>query len=149
MKHSITFAGMKSLLRISFLFLFFIYACNNNKTEQKEPTSENDIDAARNFIRAALDGQYSKAKTFMLRDSLNDQWLDGIQNNYETRMTREDKRGYREASIDMHEVRQLGDTASIVSYSNSYMKKNDSLKIVKVGGQWLVDFKYSFQPRKK
>ncbi len=138
---------MKSLKFTGFLFLLFFCACHNNNSEQKETTSENDVDAARNFIRAALDGQYSKARTFMLHDSLNNQLLDAFENNYETRMTRDDKRGYRESSINMHDVRQMGDTASIVSYSNSYKKQNDSLKVVHVNGQWLVDFKYSFPAR--
>jgi len=80
----------------------------------------------------------------MLRDSLNNQLLDVIENNYQQRMNSEDKRGYRESSINMHSIRQTSDSTSIISYSNSYMKKNDSLRVLKVNGQWLVDFKYSF-----
>ena len=138
---------MKSVLFLfSFLFLQFFYACNNSDKEQKEAnTSENDVDAARNFIRAALDGQYSKARTFMLRDSLNTQLLDAFETNYQQRMSKDDKRGYREASINMHNVRQLNDSVTIVNYSNSFKKKNDSLKIIHINNQWLVDFKYSFQ----
>ena len=107
--------------------------------------SENDVDAARNFIRAALDGDYSKARTFMLQDSSNTQLLDAFENIYQHRMSRDDKRGYREASINMNEVRPFNDSITIVNYSNSYKKKIDSLKIVKLNNQWLVDFKYSFQ----
>jgi hypothetical protein len=59
-------------------------------------------------------------------------------------MNADDKRGYREASINMHDVRQVNDSTTIVNYSNSFMKKNDSLRVVRSDGQWLVDFKYSF-----
>jgi hypothetical protein len=130
---------------ISFLFLPFFYSCNNNSTEQKATISENDVDAARNFIRSALDGDYSKARSFMLQDSSNTQLLDAFENIYQHRMNRDDKRGYREATINMKEVRPINDSITIVNYSNSYKKKIDSLKIVKLNGQWLVDFKYSFQ----
>src|SRR5947209_13950386 len=134
---------MRSFYFLSFLFLF-LCACHNNNEEPKQISSENDADAARNFIRAALDGQFSRARSYMLRDSLNNQLLDVIENNYQQRMNSEDKRGYRESSINMHSIRQTSDSTSIISYSNSYMKKNDSLRVLKVNGQWLVDFKYSF-----
>ena len=134
---------MRSLYLLSFLFLF-LCGCHNNDEEQKQNTSENDVDAARNFIRAALDGQFSRARTYMIRDSLNTQLMDVTESNYQQRMSREDKRGYREASINLHNIRQSGDTVSIVSYSNSFKKKDDSLKVVKINGQWLVDLKYSF-----
>lgn len=96
------------------------------------------------FIRNALDGKYSDARKLMLQDSLNLELLDAFEHNYETRMNREDKRGYRESSINMHDVRQLNDSTTIVKYSNSYKNQQDSLKLVRISGDWLVDFKYSF-----
>jgi hypothetical protein len=44
---------MKSKLFTGFLFLQFFCACNN---EGNGTTSENDVDAARNFIQSALEG---------------------------------------------------------------------------------------------
>ena len=126
------------------MFLQFFCACNNKENDKEAAASENDVDAARNFIRSALDGNYSKAKSFMLRDSLNTQLIDAYENNYQQRMNKEDKRGYRESSINIHDVHQVNDSVTVVNYSNSYMKKNDSLKVVRQNGQWLVDFKYSF-----
>lgn len=133
---------MKRLFVLSFLSLFLFCACNNNSTEI--PTSENDVDAARNFIRSALDGDYAKAKNFMLTDSLNTQLLNTFEDNYQKNMAADDKRGYRESSIRMPDVRKINDSASVVFYSNSYKNTSDSLKVVRVNGQWLVDFKYSF-----
>lgn len=139
---------MRSIFIISFLFLQFFCACSGGGDERTGgvTTSENDVDAARNFIRSALDGKYDQARRFMIQDSLNNQYLDLFQRNYESRMDPEDKRGYREASINIHDIRQLNDSATVVSYSNSFKKKNDSLMVVRRAEQWLVDLKYSFSP---
>jgi hypothetical protein len=134
---------MKMLLPFSLICMVLICACNSDQQE-KETTSENDVDAARNFIRSALDGKWREARRFMVQDSTNTQLLDAYESNYETHMNREDKRGYREASITLYDSRQENDSVTIVNYSNSYKKKRDSLKVVRINNQWLVDLKYSF-----
>jgi hypothetical protein len=124
--------------------MVLVCACNNSDQQEIETTSENDVDAARNFIRSALDGKWREARRFMVQDSTNTQLLDAYESNYETHMNREDKRGYREASITLYDSRQVNDSVTIVNYSNSYKKQRDSLKVVRVNNQWLVDLKYSF-----
>jgi hypothetical protein len=133
---------MKGFLHYLLLFVLFFCSCKNDEAESEK--SENDVDAARNFIRAALDGDYERARNYMLNDSLNTQLLNTFQDNYRTHMNREDKAGYRESSIRMPEIRRVNDSASVVVYSNSYKNKSDTLKVVREKGQWLVDFKYSF-----
>jgi len=132
---------MKSELFTGFLFLQFFWACNNGGNGT---TSENDVDAARNFIQSALEGDYNKAQTYIIADTTNIQYLDAFERNFKNRMSPEDKKGYRNASINIHKVREEDDSTTIVNYSNSYMKKNDSLKVSKLNGQWLIDLKYSF-----
>ncbi|HYM92751.1 MAG TPA: hypothetical protein VET23_01315 [Chitinophagaceae bacterium] len=125
-----------------FLFLFFIVAgCGNNK-EEKKP--ENDIDAARDFIRAALDGKFDEAKTYLLRDSSNLQYLDAVARNYE-KMDADTKDNYHEASINIHRVNPINDSTTIVVYSNSFKNITDTLLILKTNQQWLVDLKYLFE----
>src|SRR3982074_3803631 len=136
---------MKSNTLIGFLILhLFFLVCNSGDQNKTPAKSENDIDAARNFIQSALAGDYKKAKSFILNDSLNQQYIDAFERNYNQRMSLEDKMGYREASINIHLVKPLNDSTTIVNYSNSYKNKNDSLKVVRSNGQWLVDLKYSF-----
>jgi len=134
---------MRSSILLGFLFLQFFCACGNS-SDQAGDLPENDVDAGRMFIQDALKGDYSRARLLMIQDSLNNQYLDAAERNYQSRMSREDKRGYRESSINVHDVRQEGDSVSIISYSNSFKKQNDSLKVVRVNGRWLVDLKYSF-----
>ncbi len=132
---------MRSILLTGFLFLQFFCACNN---EEKVTGSENDVDAARNFIQSALEGDYTRARIYIVADSTNIQYLDAFERNFKNRMSPEDKRGYRNASINIYKVREMDDSTTIVNYSNSYMKKNDSLKVSRRNGQWLIDLKYSF-----
>jgi type IV secretory pathway component VirB8 len=131
---------MRSLF-ISFLFLQFFCACTNNN---QQTSSDDDIGTARNFIDAALQGDYDKARKFMIQDSVNNQYLDAFEHNYKDRMSREDKKGYKEASINIHNVNTLNDSVTVVQYSNSFKKQNDSLKVMRNNNTWLVDLKYSF-----
>jgi DTW domain-containing protein YfiP len=127
------------------LALFLVFnSCNNDKEDKKEVTSENDVDAARNFIRSALDGNWREARRFMLQDSTNTQLLDTYENNYQVHMNKEDKRGYREASITLYDTREVNDSVAIINYSNSFKKQKDSLRVVRIDGTWMVDLKYSF-----
>ncbi|HEX2608492.1 MAG TPA: hypothetical protein VHK91_13985 [Flavisolibacter sp.] len=134
---------MRSFRSLPYLVLLLLISCQSGE-ESKPISSENDIDAARNFIRAALDGKWTDARRFILQDSLNSQFLDTYERNYQTHMTREDKRGYREATIKLYTTEQLNDTVSIVHYSNSYINQKNALKVIRRAGQWLVDLKYSF-----
>jgi hypothetical protein len=126
-----------------FLFLLFLLpACSNDK----KPTghSENDIDAARNFIRAALDGKFDEARNVMVDDSDNVHYLDNAERIYKG-MNQEIINSYRGASINVHQVNTINDTTTVVIYSNSFKNDHDTLKVVKQNGQWLVDFKYLYE----
>lgn len=124
--------------------MLILSACNSSDQQKTETTSENDVDAARNFIRSALDGKWKDARHFMVQDSTNTQLLDAYESNYQNHMSREDKRGYNESSITVYDSREVNDSVTIVSYSNSYKKQKDSLKVIRANNQWLVDLKYSF-----
>ncbi|MGC4038862.1 MAG: hypothetical protein QM764_23090 [Chitinophagaceae bacterium] len=135
---------MKQYLLItttSFLLLF-VAACKNS-SDEGQPKSENDIDAARNFIRSALDGKFSEAKTFLLSDSSNNQFFDVYERGYQ-RVDADTKRSYHEATINIHNVNNLNDSTTIVIFSNSFKNDRDTLRVIKKNNQWLVDLKYLF-----
>ncbi len=137
--------------KIPFILLLLLYslllvpACNNN--EQRNPEqpgeSENDIDAARNFIQQALYGDFETAQKYMLKDSLNIHELEAIA-RLNSKLSTEEKEHFRTATIRIHETKKIDDSTSVIIYSNSYKNIKDSLKVVKSGGEWLVDFKYIF-----
>ena len=139
---------MKQLFKISFLFLL-LSGCNNSDKQAATTTPEDDLDAARNFIRSTLDGNYQTARTLILPDSVNTEWLDIYERSYKEKMSAEDKKAYKNASINIHELQKVNDSLSIVHYSNSYFKKDThQLKMIKTSNRWLVDFKYYFENKK-
>ncbi len=133
---------MRSLTNAGLFFLFFFTACNNDPNL----SSENDVDAARNFISSVLQADFDKATKYVLLDSLNKEYLEITERSFDQRMSAEDKRLYKESSINIHDVKQLNDSVTIVHYSNSFKKVRDSLKVVRINGQWLIDLKYSLAP---
>ena len=137
---------MKSNLFYSFLFLLFLSACGNNENDRSDSTTstESDVDAARNFIRTALDGRYDKLDQMVVPDSANLALIEVAHMTYQSRMSPEDKRGYRESSINIHNVQTVNDSVTIVTYSNSYKKTQNELKVLQRANTWLVDFKHSF-----
>lgn len=132
--------------KIVYFVLFMmtgLITCNDTDRQASSSTSDNEIDAARNFIQAALVGDFKRAKNFMINDSLNLEHFNAIQRLNE-RQSKEEKEKYQTASIRIHQNRKLNDSTHIIQYSNSYKNKTDSLKVIKVNGKWLVDFKYIF-----
>ena len=58
------------------------------------------------------------------------------------------KKAYKEASIRfLKETHKVNDSVTIVYYSNSYMNKPDSLKVVRINGEWFIDLNFTFQPK--
>jgi len=106
------------------------------------------MDAASKFLRAALDGDYKKARTYLVSDSTNNQMIDIYEKDYNNNLPPEDKTKYKSASIRfLKETHEVNDSTTIVHYSNSYKNKPDSLKIIKVNGEWFVDLNFTFQPK--
>jgi len=136
-------AAMKSAAFLFFIFSLVHFSCNNS--DKKDQKAENDLDAARQFIRAALDGDFDKAETLLLPDSINQSYLEQIERNYKERMSNQDKANYKAASIRILEDKELNDSTHIIYYSNSYKNKKDSLRSVRVNGDWLIDLKYIFK----
>ena len=137
--------------RTTYFFLFLLFSAIiietgcKSKENQTTAESENNIDAARNFIRAALDGKFTEARTFMLADSVNINYMDVAERSYQ-RADQAIKDGYRSSSINIVSVKEpIKDSLTVVIYSNSFKNDPDTLKVVKSNGQWLVDFKYLYE----
>ena len=128
---------------ILFLFLLFFAACKSDD-KKSNSLSSNNIDAARNFIRAALDGKYREARDYLLQDSVNLSWMDAAERSY-LKADQDTKDGYMAASINMHEVIKVNDSTTIIIFSNSFKNDHDTLKVVRVKEQWLIDLKYLFE----
>jgi hypothetical protein len=123
---------MKKKLLLPLALGLCLFACKSHQAK-----SEDDLDAARNFLKAALDGQFDNAQNYMIRDSTNLGYLDAARRKYDPK--------YKGSAITVYEVTPLNDSASIVIYSNSFKNDKDTLKVLKIKDQWLVDLKYLYQ----
>lgn len=133
---------MKKILYLSSFLLFYLLSCKND--DKEVPASENGVDAVRNFVQAALEGNYEKAKTFMVADSVNIDMMNAVERNNQ-RFSPEEKREYASASLRIQGVNEvIRDSITIVIYSNSYKNNKDTLRALRMNGKWLVDFKYLF-----
>lgn len=131
---------MKNVSAILLLF-FAALACKNKSSADQ---GSSNLDAARDFIRAALDGKFDEARQFVLSDSANQYYMDLAERSYNNQ-DKATKDGYRASSIHIHEVKSPNDSTTMITYSNSYMNKPTSLKVVKVKDKWWVDFKYLYE----
>jgi Domain of unknown function (DUF4878) len=127
---------------LSIICLSLLIACKNN--DRQAGKSENDIDAARNFIRDALDGKFDEARTYLLSDTVNTNYMDVAERSY-LKADDDTKRGYRSSSINIHEVKPVNDSTTVIIYSNSFKNDHDTLKVLKQNGQWLIDLKYLYE----
>ena len=115
-----------------------LVACSGSSGYQK---AEDAQDAGRQFIRASLDGNYEKAKFYLLKDDDNLTLLKKQQANYQ-QMSNEDKRSFGEASILPIEIQAVNDSVTNYKYNNSFHPKDTTtIRIVKVNNEWLVDLK--------
>ena len=131
-------------MRIAFLSLTLLslLSCQEKKTAS---ASESDLDAARNFIQAALSNDFKKASQYMLDDSLNRNYLEVTARSFD-HLDPDTKEKYRGASIRIHQpVTYLNDSTTIVIYSNSYKNDLDTLRVCRKDGNWMVDLKYLFE----
>jgi hypothetical protein len=132
---------MQKLLIIS---LLFFVSCNSNHITYSK--AENAFDAGREFIDGTLKGDFKKADFFLLKDSVNQQFLN-IQEKEFRLKDKEGRQQLRNASIIIQQVEDIDSTVSIIHFHNSYDKLDQTLKIIKQNSNWLVDYKYSFQKK--
>ncbi len=134
---------MKGIASLFSFLLFFAAACKSK--ENRPAAAENDIDALRDFNRAALDGKFDMARTYLLPDSVNENYMDVAERSYR-KADPEIQNGYRAASIIIHQVIDaVKDSVTIVIFSNSFKNDHDTLKVVKQGNSWKVDLKYLYE----
>ena len=139
---------MKKLIQLSAILLFSLTSCNDSAKEEGVVKPANGMDAAGKFIRAALDGDVNKARTYIVNDTTSKQFLDIYEWKYNNTFTPEDKKGYKNASIRfLKETHPVNDSVTIIYYSNSYKNTPDSLKVIKMNDQWYIDLNFTFQAK--
>jgi hypothetical protein len=131
-------------MRYRFFFLLLLAglaACND--TAESVPVTE--LEVAETFIYATLKNNLDKAEQFLLKDSVNLQLMDRYRESNK-KLSQEQLESYKKSGILIKEVSTITkDSVVVISYSPSYKKELvNKLKMVRTGGKWLVDLKYTF-----
>jgi hypothetical protein len=135
---------MKRYLLVLSIFATAV-ACNNNQKASYSKAADAE-EAGREFVRASLDGDYEKANFYLYQDSTNTNsvLLDRWRKDYNS-LSAEDKVNYKQASIIALGITALNDSAVNYKFTNSFKSKDTTtLKIVRIRGEWLVDFLRTF-----
>lgn len=124
------------------LLVLVAAACGSESGFKK---AENAADAGREFIRASLDGDYKKARLYLLQDADNLRMISAQEANYNS-MSKEEKKAYKDASILPVEIKPVNDSLTSYRYSNSANEKDTTtILVVRDKGEWLVDLKSIIQ----
>lgn len=113
------------------------------KNKSGEIDLSDALSSGRGFIEASLIGDYVKAEKYLLEDSTNTQYLDGLK-DFSKKLTPIERASYREADIIIDSTRSLNDSTEFIYFKNTYKKEPTRLKLCKQGNDWKVDFKYTF-----
>ena len=90
-----------------------------------------------------MKGDYDQAQKYLLQDSINMEYFNGLKDFYRTR-SKDEKDGYKNANILIDSTQQISDSVTVITYSNTYKNQPAKLKMVRKNNEWLVDFKYTF-----
>jgi hypothetical protein len=116
---------------------FLLTACGNIHSFKK---AEDAQDAGREFIRAALDGNYEKASFYLYADTTNQLLLNKWKKDYDG-MDHEERKKYQEADILPINIQAVNDSVTSYTYANTYKKDTTTIRVVRINGEWLVDLK--------
>jgi hypothetical protein len=117
--------------------LLLLAACGNIHSFKK---AEDAQDAGREFIRAALDGDYERANFYLYADTTNIMLLSKWKKDYDV-MDHEEQKKYRDADILPISIQPVNDSVTSYTYANSFKKDTTTIRIVKIKCDWLVDLK--------
>ena len=114
-----------------------LFACGEKAyVKSKEP-----IDAAREFIRASLDGDFKKARLYLAKDDNNQNFYNLYIDKY-NKLAPIEKDGFKKSTIIINKVENVNDSTVIVNYANTFKNKNFELKVLVQKGECWVDFYY-------
>jgi hypothetical protein len=121
------------------LLLLTITGCSHPAEIRKN----DPLESGRGFIESSLRGDYDEAQKYILQDSTNIDYFNGMR-DFNSKRSDEEKDGYRNSNILIDSTQKISDSVTIITYSNTYKNKPSKLKMVRKNNEWLVDFKYTF-----
>jgi hypothetical protein len=122
------------------LAVVLMTSCGNNNSD-KIAAPANGFEAGREFVRAALDGDYRKAKDYLLADSINNQLIEQQEANY-LKLEENVKYSYKTSSIRPISITHPFDSVTLFRYYHSANPADTTeLRMILKNGIWKVDLK--------
>ena len=131
---------VKRFLLFILVFSGTFIACNQPEGFEKP---EDALDAGREFVRAVLDGNFTKAEMYVLPEE-DDIRLFNRYKDYMKKRSEKERLSLKSSSIQINKVDEQNDSTAIINYANSYSKEPVDIKVIKKNGEWWVDFSYTF-----
>lgn len=123
------------------IVLLLLNSCDSVKEDKETAESSTGFEAGREFVRAALDGDYKKAKDYLLDDSINIQLIEQQESNY-LQLSESERNGFKTSSIRPVSIINPYDSVTLFRYYHSANSKDTTeLRILRKEGRWLVDLK--------
>ncbi len=107
---------------------------------------EDGLEAAREFIRATLDGDYGRAEMYLARDE-QDQELFARWREHMRRQPEKERLGLKSSTILIESVETPNDSTTIVRYSNSFHREPTRIVTARRNGAWVVKFRETMTGR--
>jgi hypothetical protein len=131
---------MKKIFSAVAILALSIIGCNEPEGF-KQP--EDPMDAGREFIRAVMDGDFKEAELYISNDE-EDISLFRRYESYMKKQPQKERLSLKSASIIINKIENLGDSITLINFSNSHSMKPMDLKIIREKENWKVDFSYTF-----
>ena len=131
---------MKQTIYLLLPCLAILLSCNN----QKE-VPNTDIGVATEFINDLHKGDFKEAKQLLFVEESNTRLLEDIEKRFKA--WPKDKLEYFKNNdiLIINEVSPVTDSVTVVSYTTNYKKEEkNKVKVLRINGKWLIDFKYTF-----
>jgi hypothetical protein len=107
---------------------------------------EDGLEAAREFIRATLDGDYGRAEMYLTRNE-QDQELFARWREHMRRQPERERLGLKSSTILIESVETPNDSTTIVRYSNSFHREPTRIVVARRNGVWGVEFRETMTGR--
>jgi hypothetical protein len=100
---------------------------------------EDGLEAAREFIRATLDGDYGKAEMYVSAEG-QDLELYARWREHMRRQPERERLGLKSSTILIESVETPNDSLTIVRYANSFHRQSTRIVVARRNGAWRVRF---------
>jgi hypothetical protein len=132
---------IKKLFTLLFASIFLL----NCQQQPDFEIASSPLDGGRYFIESCLQGEFRKAKFYLVSDSTNQGHFEQITKNYYA-LDKEGRQQLRQASIQINEISAIDSSNSVINYQNSFEKVVHKLKVTQTKEGWKVDLKYTYTP---